>query len=82
MKGEVEEACRATMVHEFIKDFPDGYEMHLGQAGYGLSSGQRQRLTLACARLWNPSLLILGKPFSLLCFAILTPQLSMKQRPH
>ncbi len=25
MKGEVEEACRATMVHEFIKDFPDGY---------------------------------------------------------
>jgi len=29
-KEEVEEACRAAMVHEFTKDLPDGYETHLG----------------------------------------------------
>ena len=76
-KEEVEEACRAAMVHEFVKDLPDGYETHLGRAGYGLSGGQRQRLALARARLRNPSVLILGKPFlSALLSPLLTPWLS------
>ena len=32
-------------------ELPDGYETHLGRAGYGLSGGQRQWLAL----IWNPS---------------------------
>ncbi|KIL55225.1 hypothetical protein M378DRAFT_173798 [Amanita muscaria Koide BX008] len=34
---------------------PDGYETRLVSGGVGLSSGQKQRLALARARLWNPT---------------------------
>ena len=60
-KEVVEEACRAAMVHEFVKDLPDGYETRLGATGVGLSGGQKQRLAIARARLRNPPVLILGK---------------------
>jgi hypothetical protein len=66
-KEEVEDACRAAMVHKFVKDLPDGYETHLGRAG------QRQRLALAPARLRNSCVLIPGKSSSRLSFPVLTP---------
>ncbi|KAM6501467.1 P-loop containing nucleoside triphosphate hydrolase protein [Amanita muscaria] len=65
-KEEVEEACRAAMVHDFVKDLPDGYETRLGSGGVGLSGGQKQRLALARARLWNPTVLILDEATSAL----------------
>jgi ATP-binding cassette subfamily B (MDR/TAP) protein 1 len=59
----VEEACRAALFHEFVRDLPEGYDTILGGAGTGgmaLSGGQKQRLAIARARLRNPTVLILG----------------------
>lgn len=83
-RAEVIDACTLAMLHEFIRDLPEGYETTLGGegsvgnsvdgAGIQLSGGQKQRLALARARLRNPSLLILGKfPFQIrYTFFILT----------
>ena len=58
---EVEEACRAALLHEFVRDLPQGYDTLIGGgAGVGLSGGQLQRLSIARARLRNPTVLILG----------------------
>ena len=58
---EVEEACRAALMHEFVRDLPQGYDTLIGGgAGVGLSGGQLQRLSIARARLRNPPVLILG----------------------
>jgi ATP-binding cassette subfamily B (MDR/TAP) protein 1 len=64
-RTEVEDACRAALMHEFVRDLPDGYETVLGggAGGVGLSGGQKQRLAIARARLRNPSVLILGMLF-------------------
>ena len=65
-KKDVEEACRAALMHEFVRDLPLGYETILGGGvGVGLSGGQKQRLSIARARLRNPTVLILGKAFIL-----------------
>jgi ATP-binding cassette subfamily B (MDR/TAP) protein 1 len=59
----VEDACRAALFHEFVRDLSDGYETILGgggAAGVALSGGQKQRLAIARARLRNPSVLVLG----------------------
>jgi len=60
-REEVESACRVAMVHDFVKDLPDGYNTMLGTGGASLSGGQRQRVALARAILRDPSVLILGK---------------------
>jgi ATP-binding cassette, subfamily B (MDR/TAP), member 1 len=50
----VEEACRAALFHEFVRDLLDGYETIL-MGGVALSGRQtQQRLTIARARLRNP----------------------------
>jgi len=60
-REEVEEACRAALVHEFVRDLPEGYDTLLGGGvGVGLSGGQKQRLSIARARIRNPAVLILG----------------------
>ncbi|KAF8990854.1 P-loop containing nucleoside triphosphate hydrolase protein [Cyathus striatus] len=64
---EVEDACRAALVHEFVRDLPQGYETVLGgSGGVSLSGGQRQRLEIARARLWNPDVLVLDEATSAL----------------
>ena len=62
-KRDVEEACRAALVHKFFWDLPLGYETVLGGggAGIGLSGGQKQCLSIARAKLRNPTVPILGK---------------------
>ena len=64
-KENVEEACRAALMYEFIRDLPLGYETILGGGvGVGLSGGQKQRLSIARAKLRDPTVLILGNiPF-------------------
>jgi hypothetical protein len=58
---EAEEACRAALMHGFVRDLPQGYDTLIGGgAGVGLSGGQLQHLSIARARLRNPTVLILG----------------------
>jgi len=61
-------ACRVALMHEFVRDLPNGYETKLGNGGVGLSGGQRQRLGIARAWIKNPDVLILGTKISFSIF--------------
>lgn len=63
-REEVVEACKMAMLDDFIQCLPEGYETRLGTKGASLSGGQRQRLAIARARLRDPTILVLGKPWS------------------
>ncbi len=61
---ELEEACRAASVHDFVTSLPQGYDSMVGELGDTLSGGERQRLGLARAFLHDAPLLILDEPTS------------------
>ncbi len=56
---EVVQAAKIANAHDFILDFPEGYDTIIGERGVGLSGGQRQRIALARAILKEYSILIL-----------------------
>lgn len=63
-REEVIQACRGALVHEFVRDLPEGYDTILsGEKGASLSGGQRQRLAIARAWIRDPTVLILGTVF-------------------
>ena len=56
---EIEKACKIAQAHEFIVQFPEGYNTYIEQGGTNVSGGQKQRLCIARALLKNPKILIL-----------------------
>ncbi len=61
---EIESAARAANIHQFIMDLPDGYDTIVGERGYRLSGGEKQRIALARVILKNPRILVLDEATS------------------
>ena len=62
--AEVEAAARAANIHQFIVDLPDSYDTIVGERGYRLSGGEKQRIALARVILKDPRILILDEATS------------------
>ena len=63
-QAELEAACRVANIHDFIQGLPDGYDTIVGERGYRLSGGEKQRIALARVILKNPRILVLDEATS------------------
>jgi ATP-binding cassette subfamily B protein len=63
-QAEIESAARAANIHQFIIDLPDGYDTIVGERGYRLSGGEKQRIALARVILKDPRILVLDEATS------------------
>ena len=63
---ELEAAARLANIHDTIVSFADGYETVVGERGYRLSGGEKQRIAIARVLLKNPRVLVLDEATSAL----------------
>jgi ATP-binding cassette subfamily B protein len=65
-RAQIEAAARAANIHDFIMGLPAGYDTVVGERGYRLSGGEKQRLALARVILKDPRILVLDEATSAL----------------
>jgi ATP-binding cassette subfamily B protein len=63
-QAELEAACRIANIHDFIRELQDGYDTIVGERGYRLSGGEKQRIALARVILKDPRILVLDEATS------------------
>ena len=63
-QAELEAACRTANIHDFIAELPEQYDTVVGERGYRLSGGEKQRLALARVILKDPRILVLDEATS------------------
>ena len=61
---ELVEACRRARIHDQIASLPDGYDTFVGERGYRLSGGEKQRVAIARMLLKDPAIVILDEATS------------------
>ena len=64
--AELEAACRAANIHHVIEGFENGYDTVVGERGYRLSGGEKQRIAIARVLLKDPPVLLLDEATSAL----------------
>ncbi|WP_296631505.1 ABC transporter ATP-binding protein [Rhodoluna sp.] len=63
-QAEIENAAKAANIHDVIMSFPKGYETMVGERGYRLSGGEKQRIAIARVLLKDPPVIILDEATS------------------
>jgi len=62
--AEIEQACRSAQIYDVIAALPEGFDTVVGERGYRLSGGEKQRLSIARMLLKNPAIVVLDEATS------------------